>query len=240
MVTADIEASVGRHNQHLGASRDRLLRGKTYRDCSTVMIVPAIADIPPRVVQSWMALMVPMNQHFTRIFIENCEVGDAYNQAIQLILDNDELRKWKYILTVETDNMPPPDGLLKLIEDIEGEPKYDAVGGLYWTKGEGGQPMCYGQPQVMPRNFLPWLPDADTVSQCNGLGMGFTLFRLEIFRKMPPPWFKTVQQWKSGEGAQAFTQDLKFAEDAAKYGFRFACSTRVLVGHFDKGMQVVW
>ena len=40
------------------------------------------------------------------------------------------------MLTLEDDNLPPPDGLLRLYESIEAGP-YDAVGGLYWTRATG-------------------------------------------------------------------------------------------------------
>jgi len=154
----------GFHNGHLKEARERIEKSRSYADCSTIMVVPAIKPIPPKVVQSWLGLMAPMNQKFTRLCLENMEVGDAYNAAVEFILGNPELSTWQYMLTVETDNIVPPDALLKLIEDIESGP-YDAVGALYWTKGEGGQPMCYGNPKVMPRNFVPWLPETDTVAQ---------------------------------------------------------------------------
>lgn len=225
--------SEGFHNKDLERARGRLLRGNTYKDCSTIMIVPAIAPIPPKVVQSWMGIMAPMNQRFTRIFVENMEVGQAYNAAIELILSHPELSKWKYLLTVETDNMVPPDGLLKLIEDIESGPKYDAVGALYFCKGPGGMPMAYGRPDEMPRSFIPFLPPDNSVTPVCGLGMGCTLFRLSQFKKVPPPWFETIQRYTPGVGSQAFTQDLAYFSKAAGYGLRFACSTRVLVGHYD-------
>ena len=229
----------GFHNGHLKEARERIEKSRSYADCSTTMVVPAIKPIPPKVVQSWLGLMAPMNQKFTRLCLENMEVGDAYNAAVEFILGNPELSTWQYMLTVETDNIVPPDALLKLIEDIESGP-YDAVGALYWTKGEGGQPMCYGNPKVMPRNFVPWLPDTDTVAPCNGIGMGCTLFRLDFFKKMPAPWFKTLQEFKAGEGARAFTQDLWHFEEGAKYGERVACSTRVLVGHYDYSADLTW
>lgn len=229
----------GFHNGHYADARDRLARARSYEDCSTIMVVPAIKPIPPKVVLSWLGLIAPMNQKFTRICLENMEVGDAYNAAVDFILGNPELSKWKYMLTVETDNILPADALLKLIEDIESGP-YDAVGGLYWTKGEGGQPMCYGKPEVMPRNFIPWLPEPDSVVKANGLGMGCTLFRLEFFTKMPKPWFKTVQEYSPHEGARSFTQDLWHFEQGAKHGERVACSTRVLVGHYDYQADITW
>lgn len=233
----------GRHNGDLAVSRDRLIRGGTYRDSSTVCVIPTRGLIPAAVVSSWLSMFSPMNQKFIRFFIENMEVGDAYNAGVETILSNPELAKFKYMLTLEEDNIVPPDALLKLLESIEGNvngKKYDAVGSLYWTKGEGGQPMIYGDPKVMPKNFLPQIPQQDTIQECNGLGMGCSLFRIAFFKKMPAPWFKTVQEYVPGQGSRAFTQDLWHFEQAAKYGQRVACDTRVRVGHLDISTGITW
>lgn len=227
----------GYHNQNLEKSISRLHRGRTYKDLSTVWVTVTRGKLPTKVVSSWMSMARPMNQPFYGpLFIENEEVGVAYQKAFDLVLEHPELSKWKYILTVEEDNLPPQDGLLKLYESIE---QYDAVAGLYWTKGEGGQPMIYGDPNVMPRNFVPQLPQPDTIQHCNGLGMGFNLWRIDSFKTklkdMPKPWFKTVQE--QGKG---FTQDLWFYNEAAKYGYKVACDTRVKVGHLDTASGMVW
>ena len=229
----------GRHNVALEASQDRLQRAKSYRDLSTICVIPTRGMIHARVVQSWMSLMSPKNQKFMRLFITGMEVGAAYNSAVEQILAHPELGQWKYLLTIEEDNLPPPDGLLKLYESID---DFDVVGGLYWTKGEGGQPMIYGDPAVMPRNFVPQVPLTEQVQQANGLGMGFNLFRLEMFRdpKLPKPWFKTMQEFQYGVGASAMTQDLYFYQNAATAGYRFACDTRVRVGHFDAATGIAW
>jgi hypothetical protein len=229
----------GYHNRDLDVSADRLEQSKSYKDLSTIIICPTRGQIPARVVQSWMGLMRPMNQKVIGpLFASGMEVGKAYNSMIEMILANPTLRDWKYILTIEEDNAPPADGLLKLYESID---KYDVVQGLYWTKGEGGQPMIYGNPGVFPKNFIPQKPVAETVMECNGLGMGFNLFKLDIFKnpELPKPWFKTVQE-VSGGGARAYTQDLYFFENAAKYGYKFACDTRVKVGHYDFNSDIMW
>ncbi len=231
-----IEDVRGHHNTN-PETHNRLIKGSSYKDISTICVVPTRGMIPARVVQSWMSLMSPMNQKFIRVFIIGMEVGEAYNAAIDLILNNQDLSQWKYVLTLEEDNMPPPDGLLKLYENMN---MYDVIGGLYWTKGEGGQPMIYGDPAVMPKNFIPQLPKPEMAQGCNGLGMGFTLFKLSIFNKIPKPWFKTLQEYNPGQGVRSYTQDLFFFENAAKYGFRFACDTRVKVGHYDYERDIVW
>lgn len=231
----------GFHNADLERSRARLLHGQTYQNLSTVWVTPIPQDppsIPAKVVfQSWLNLMTPMNQPVFRLPVYGMEVGDAYNHAVETILGNPQLSKFKYMLTVEWDNLPPPDGLLKLFESIK---DYDAVGGLYWTKGDAGQPMIYGDPKVMPRNFVPQMPVPDSVQRCNGLGMGFTLFRMSMFKKVERPWFKTLQEYSTSSGARAATQDLYFFQNAAKVGCKFACDTRVKVGHMDVTTGDVW
>lgn len=235
----------GRNNK-LEKSIKRLEQSQTYKDLSTIIICPTRGQVPAKVVQSWMGMIRPMNQKVIGpLFAIGMEVGEAYNSMIQMILDNPELSKWKYILTIEEDNMPPADGLMKLYEAIEGKVdgnKYDVVQGLYWTKGEAGQPMIYGNPAEVPLNFIPQLPIPDTIQRCNGLGMGFNLYRIDMFKdkNLRKPWFKTLNQLTPGVGVQAYTQDLYFYEDAGKHGYRFACDNRVLVGHYDYQNDIIW
>jgi len=227
---------VGIHNGQVDQTNKRLVKGNTYKDLSTVWITPTRGVVKARVISSWMAMVKPMNQPFTPpIFIEGDEVGKAYSDAFEMVLTHPELSKWKYILTVEEDNLPPADGLMKLYESIE---KYDCVGGLYWTKGEGGQPMIYGDPAMFPRNFVPQIPKIDTVQHCNGLGMGFNLWKISSLKNklkdLTKPWFRTIN-----EPGRGFTQDLWFYNEAAKYGFKVACDTSVKVGHLAEN-GIVW
>lgn len=232
------ETDGGAHNRSLAVAASRLLKGRGYADLSTIIIVPTRGMVPARSVENWMGLMTPMNQKAIRLFVQGMEVGDAYQQAIDFILAHPELSTWKYVLTLEEDNLPPPDGLLKLYESMG---KYAAVGGLYWTKGEGGMPMIYGDPKGI-LGFAPQVPGLDVVQECNGLGMGFTLFELDVFRneKLTKPWFKTIQEWSQGIGAKAYTQDLFFFEKLRRAGYRVACDTRVKVGHLDTSTGIVW
>jgi hypothetical protein len=233
-----VSENAGFHNADLDGATSRLKKGKQYRNLSTVCIVPTRGVIPARVVESWMGLMAPMNNAFFRIFVSGAEVGEAYNAAIEMILAHPQLSDFKYVLTLEEDNIPPPDGLLKLYESMD---EYAVVGGLYWTKGEWGQPMQYGNPKEV-LNFQPQIPIPGQVNECHGLGMGFTLFNMDLFRddKIPRPWFKTVQEWSPETGGAAGTQDLYFFGNARKAGYRVACDARCLVGHYDLASDQIW
>lgn len=218
---------------------ERLKKSKSFQDLSTICIVPCVGPIPPKIVQSWRSMMTPMNQKFIMIMVENMEVGAAYSDTIEMIINHPDLSNWKYILTMEHDNAPPPDGLLKLYENMD---KFDGIGGIYFTKGEGGQPMCYGKPEVFPVNFIPFLPSDTTITPCRGVAMGFTLFKLNMFKdkRLPRPLFETKQSYTPGIGAQAYTQDLKFCQEAGALGYKFAVDGRVHVGHYDYKEDKFW
>lgn len=237
----------GFHNTNIEASRDRVIRGASYRDCSTIAMLPVPKDtgsLHYKVSAALKGLLTPMNQKFHLHYLEGMEVADAYNQGIQMVLSNPELAKWKFILTIEHDNLPPPDGLVKLLETMFSGP-WAAAGGLYWTKGEGGMPMIYGDPLDPQPNFRPLAPKVDEVQEARGIAMGFTLWDLDLFRDKRLPmscsdpndlskgavWFRTISQWTPSTGVQAGTQDLDFCARAGALGYRFCVDNRVRVGH---------
>lgn len=205
-----------------------------YNNLSTLWVTPTRGTMGTRVAFSWMNVMGAPNQPLAKLMAEGYEIGEAYNKILVQILSMPVFASFKYMLTVEEDNTPPPDGLLKLFESIQ---KYDAVGGLYWMKGEAGAPMIWGDVKE-PNTYIPQTPLADTVQPCNGLGMGFTLFRLDMFRDKGfefGKWFKTVSEDK-----KVMTQDLYFFQNASKLGYKFACDTRVKVGHYSLAEGVIW
>ena len=230
--------SVGMHNQDLDKAVERVDKSKMYEDLSTIIICPTRGMFPTRVVQSWMRMIKPMNQVVAGpIFAESMKVDDAYNALINYILNNPYLSKFKYVLTIEEDNMPPADGLLKLYENMD---KFDVIGGLYWSKSEEGFPMIFGNPEEDAFDPKPQKPRQGEIQPACALGMGFNLFKLDMFRNIPQPWFKTQQESDPIEGISNLTQDFYFYRKAAEKGYKFACDTRVLVGHLDTKKDIIF
>jgi hypothetical protein len=224
-----IVPDTGFHNKDLTASISRLEKEGSYADLSCVVLIPAFGTVPTKVLASWWNSYFPPNQTAHKIFAVGMEVGEAFTQTIQFILDHPQLSKFKYILTAEHDNIPPPDGLIKLQQQMEAHPEYDCIGGLYFTKGEGGMPQIWGDPRDPTSNFRPQPPIAGQLVECCGTGMGFNLWRLQMFRddRLRKPWFKTQT-----EGGVS-TQDLHFWSDARQHGYRCAIDTSVPIGHYD-------
>lgn len=227
----------GRHNANLDESAGRILRGHSWKKTRIIMVLPSADMLAAKVALSMWNLIFPPNQGVVRMLALGQEVGEAYSNCLEQILAHPELSQWEYLLTIESDNVPPNDGVLKLIEDMETHKELACIGGLYWTKGEGGVPQIWGDPKDPQLNFRPQVPRAGELQECCGTGMGFNLFRLEMFKdkRIPKPWFKTKAS-KEGVG----TQDLAFWTEARKYGYRCAIDNRVLVGHYDLGADITW
>lgn len=221
-------------------ARDNLT-SHTYQDTSTIIVMPAVGDIPARVTDCFRSLMAPPNTKTTHLIVSNLEVGTAYETAIDIIFGHPDLATWRYMFTFEQDNLVPPHALLKLQRGmIEGG--YDVLGGLYFTKGEDGVAQIWGD-RSEPLNFRPQLPQYDTIVDCWGTGLGCTLIDLDVFRKkmekVPRPWFQTL----SGiEGQGQYTQDLRFFSQAYEHGveLKVGIDCSLDIGHLDVKTGVVW
>jgi len=232
-----VTMEMGRHNAALDDQAKRILQSGSWKKQRIVTLVPADVTIASKVYLSHRSLIYPPNNGVYHMLCVGMEVGDAYSSAIEQILGNETLCEWEYILTIEADNIIPQDGLIQLLESMEAHPEFSCIGGLYWTKGEGGVPQIWGDPKDPVLNFRPQVPIPNTLQECCGTGMGFNLWRLSMFKdeKLRKPWFKTVAG-KEGCG----TQDLYAWNNFRQHGYRCAIDTRVLVGHYDHTTGVTW
>jgi hypothetical protein len=227
----------GAHNKDLARTGARLIKGGSWRKQRIVVILPSADLIPAKVALTHWNLAFPPNNGVVRILAQGMEVGEAYSTAIDQVLAHPELSQWEYILTIEHDNTPPSDGVLKLIERMEAHPEYTCIGGLYFTKGEGGVAQIWGDVKDPVVNFRPQVPDMNGgLVECVGTGMGFNLWRLAMFKdpKLRKPWFKT--QKENGVA----TQDLYAWSDFRKHGYRCAIDCSVKVGHYDYNTDTTW
>lgn len=225
-----LAADVGVNNTNLDAVIRRVSATSNWKRLDTIMLIPAGGQVPTKVVASWLNLYAPPNNKFYRMFCVGMEVGEAFSTAIENILAHPELSTYKYILTAEHDNVAQPDALLKLLAQMEAHPEFACIGGLYFTKGlESGVAQIWGDPRDPNMNFRPQVPIPNTLQECCGTGMGFNVWRLEMFKdeRLRRPWFKTQT-----EGGIS-TQDLYFWGDARRHGYRCAVDTSIPIGHYD-------
>ena len=277
---------------HFRDSYKALPQGTTFKDLSTIIILPipgpqtdkkfinckkcktkneyenwSFQGLHPIFVESYKRLVKPMNVPILEMMPSGYEVGDAYNKSIEMILANPALNKFKFILTLEYDNIIPfipntQGPLMMLYETME--KGFDVVGGLYWTKGNPSMPLIYGDPKEnrdnpagmfkvifgasgpAPKDWKEgqivtgsWRPG--DIVECNGSGMGFTLFKLDMFKdkRIKKPWFQTIND-HSDKGPRLYTQDLNLAEKVRKLGYRWSVDTRCRLGHLSFADGVIY
>lgn len=231
----------GYHSSNYEATSQRIKKSKMYEDLSTVCVIPTpTGQLSTKFVQYFSGMMRPMNQKFHVHFEEKKEVGQAYTDAIEMILNNPVLKEFKYLLTVEWDNIIfQPDALMMLYEDMS---DYDIASGLYFCKGQNGAAMAYGQTHIHPMNFIPFLPQDNAITPVHGIGMGFALWKMSIFKdkRLPKPLFKTVQEVIPNKGVQMFSQDLYACQKLRELQYKICVDSRIKIGHYDFENNFVW
>ena len=232
-----IQDFAGAHNKDLEKTSARLIKGSSWKKQRIVVVMPSADLIAAKVVLSWMNLAFPPNNGVCRILATGMEVGDAYSTSIEQIMAHPELNQWEYLLTIEADNCPPADGVIRLLERMEAHPEMSCIGGLYYTKGPEGVAQIWGDIKDPIPNYRPVPPDSSGgLVECYGTGMGFNLWRMKMFKdtKIEKPWFETYNG-KDGKGVG--TQDLTFWSKARKFGYRCGIDCSVRTGHYDYAGQ---
>lgn len=220
----------GKLNGDIEGTRARLIKGGSWKKQRIVVVIPADSKIPAKCALAMWNLIFPPNQPVVRILAVGCEVGHAYSAAIEQILAHPDLSQFEFLATIEMDNAPPSDGIIHLIEQMEAHPEFSAISGSYFTKGFGGVWQGWGDPSDPTPNFRPQVPEPGKCKEVLGLGMGFCLYKMSMFKdqRLPRPLFKT----KADSGGCG-TQDLMFWAEARKYGYRCAVACDCKVGHHD-------
>jgi hypothetical protein len=224
-----VQDFAGYWNGEFEQGRSRVLQGGSWKRQRIVCVLPAGAAIPSKVVLSLLNLGKPPNNPFLPILAQDLEVGEAYSAAVEGVLAEKSLADWEFLLTIEHDNLPRPNSLLRLLDRMEAHQEIHGISGLYFQKGEGGFPQIWGDPKDPIRNFRPQLPVNGELVECCAIGMGFALFRLSMFRdpRLPRPLFQTVRE-------PFVSQDLHFWDNARTLGYRCAVDCGVKVGHMDE------
>lgn len=249
-MTENAMLGISEVEQNLCGSFDRIetIHKSTYENCSTVIVAPTRGSIHWKIVQSWHQLIAPMNQKRALLLCAGAEVADAYNTMVANVLAHPDLSTWKYLMCLEDDNLVPPDAHIRLLEAMRDNPEADGVGGIYFTKGDQGLPLALGDAarfaetgvlDFVPMDLAPALKEGRRYVEVNGLPQGCTLFKMDLFRYVPAPWFQSFSDI-TPFGAASFTQDLKFADRARRLGKRFFIDLRVKVGHLDVQTGIVY
>jgi hypothetical protein len=130
-----------------------------------------------------------------------------------------------YLFMIDDDMVAPDDLFEKLYSDDK-----DIVAPLAFTRNFPHKPVMYscieGWDNVIQKehfvNYAVMNYPKDKLVQCDAVGFGAVLIKMECLKKMSQPWFMNYN--KTGE-------DINFCYEARKYGFKTWMDTRVKLGH---------
>jgi hypothetical protein len=139
-----------------------------------------------------------------------------------------------YIFMYDDDMVLPIDCVEHLLMDIENKPEIDVISPLAFMRNPPHYAVIYTttegydqenhQPYFV-NNFVKNYPK-DTLVECDAVGFGAVLIKMDIVRKMKPPYFFST----TGSG-----EDIYFCmKSRQEAGARIFMDTRVKLGHLSK------
>ena len=156
-----------------------VVRDASYMRNGILLCVPGFGTLDTEFVNNLFCEQKPIHTSIFRFFPINMEVAKARNAAVKLAMSQD----CEYIYFRDHDTIVPLDALTILIAR-----QLDVVGGLYYSKSKPPWPLMF----VDGRPYLHH--EHGALVKVEALGMGCTLIRTDVFRKLDPPWFKTANE----------------------------------------------
>lgn len=178
----------------------------------------------------------PMNYEVRYHIQQNKPVAEAR----ELIAEQAIKQNVRYLFFNDTDVTIPAHAIRQLIFHLEHHPKYAIAGAIYCHKSPPQNPMVFRGNGLGP--YWDW--KVGEVFDVSGIGMGATLIRVEAFKNLPKPWFKTVDDvtpWMDGIcQASLWTEDLWFCKRLEEAGWGIMADGGLLCQHWDNMSGVAY
>ena len=187
-----------------------------------LIAVPTFENIKPECFKSIYGLTNPKGFNLSFDYVKCYDCARARNEIAKLALNYN----FDYVLMVDSDVSVPKETLNELLDC-----KTDIALGWYYKKRTrtdetvifdfgkdfNNQNMIYGKT----------LMEANDPFDVKGGGLGISLVNVNVFRKMPYPYFKYVIY----DNDTVLSEDLYFCSEARKYGMNIKCSPNVKGDH---------
>ncbi len=159
--------------------------------------------------------------------------GKPVDQARNEICEEALLKGHKYVFFLSDDVIPPFATLKQLIFRAEQDENLGVVGGVYCSKCDPPAPLVFRGNGV--GSYWDW--KAGEFFQVTGLGMDCTLIKTDLLRKLPKPWFKTIDDDNFKDAinqAEQWTEDLYFCKKVLEEtDYKIWCDSEVICKHID-------
>lgn len=156
------------------------------------------------------------------------QIGGYKPHGLNNLIKDAKQIKATHLLNIDADMIFPPDALEKLLKADK-----DIVGVNYRQRGnhqDQDAPSSVtkfpnkdntGYRRVLEKDF------PEELFECGAVGLGLTLIKIEVFDKLPFPWFHTTETEENGHS----TEDIVFCKEAREAGFEVWCDPTIEMKH---------
>ncbi len=196
---------------------------------SLLIGIPTLGrPVPLNWALNFKSLTPPINYNTVFQIIFGNAIDTARNEMCKIAIE----KNCKYIFFLGDDVVPPNHTLRQLIYRMDIDPSIDVVGGVYCVKADPAFPLVFRG--LGNGSYWDW--KIGEFFQVTGLGMDCTLIRVDSLKKMPYPWFKTVQDDQfldAKNNAESWTEDLYFFNQLEQAKGKVFCDGAVICEHWD-------
>ena len=187
-----------------------------------LIAVPTFENIKPECFKSIFGLRNPENYNLFFDYVKGYDCARARNEIAKLALKHD----FDYVLMIDSDVSVPKDTVVKLLEcetDI-------ALGWYYKKRTKTDQTVIYDfGKDYTDKNMIygETLWKVNNPFEIKGGGLGIALVNVNVFKKMPYPYFKYIIY----DNDTVLSEDLYFCTESRKYGMNIKCNPNVKGNH---------
>lgn len=163
-------------------------------------------------------------------FKVSCQIGGYKPASMNNIVKEVLAEGYDYYMSIDCDMVFPPDGIIRLLDNNKA-----IVGANYSVRGNAvnGNPReavvkiadDKGKLKSMAVHDLP-----KQLFKCFSIGNGFTLYKADIFKKIPEPWFEA----RVDDSGNFSTEDVHFMAKANAAGIKVWCNPKIQMGHIGE------
>jgi GT2 family glycosyltransferase len=156
-------------------------------------------------------------------------------EARQMIAELAVEKNAKYLLFIDDDVHAPPEAVLKLMYILEQDKDAMIASGIYFQKTEPTQPIMFQKKGEGPS----WNWRKGELIECDIVGLGFALIKVEVFSKLQKPWYALGTDFKEGE-RYSYDDSSYFCDKVKEAGFKIIADGGILCDHYDMDTKKVY
>jgi len=162
----------------------------------------------------------PLSMGVNFMIVKGEEAGEARNKIVKQTQEIGAKLLWM----VDDDVLPPEYAVQKLLYSMLGKKDVMASAGIVYTKSGVPSPLVFADDGEGP--YFDW-KKGKAFEVPGFISTGCMLIKMEVFDKIPYPWFKTINY------PDRMSEDVYFCRQVKNAGYKILGHGGVICGHYD-------